>query len=243
VPVRPHTENLCNCKETAPDRIGHVPSNLASIKLRYALEPYYYSLAHRAWLEGEPVFPSMDYYYRDAELKGRGDLKMIGSELMSVGAAGAGAVEAQLYLPAGDWYDVRSNSVLPSTGEYLTLPLYTGKLLQLPLFAKDGAIVPMSEGLHVFGSKRNSFDWYDDDGVSTAYQRGEYDHVAVTVDGDAVTIERKRGELMPKRLIWMRDSPVTKVTVDGVETAFDADGRIVSVPLDASSERTKIEVE
>jgi hypothetical protein len=41
----------------------------------------------------------------------------------------------------------------------------------------------------------------------------------------------------------MRDSPVTKVTVGGVETAFDVDGRIVSVPLDASSERTKIEVE
>src|SRR5262249_23094964 len=27
VPLRPHTENLCNCKQTAPDRIGDLASN------------------------------------------------------------------------------------------------------------------------------------------------------------------------------------------------------------------------
>ena len=37
VPGRPHTENLCNCKETAPDRIGHRASNLANV--RRALRP------------------------------------------------------------------------------------------------------------------------------------------------------------------------------------------------------------
>jgi alpha-glucosidase len=39
VTVRPHTENLCNCKETAPDRMGDVASNLANIELRYDLLP------------------------------------------------------------------------------------------------------------------------------------------------------------------------------------------------------------
>ena len=39
VPVRPHTENLCNCKETAPDRVGDLESNRANIRLRYALNP------------------------------------------------------------------------------------------------------------------------------------------------------------------------------------------------------------
>jgi hypothetical protein len=34
LPVRPHTENLCNCKETAPDRIGDLPSNRENLKLR-----------------------------------------------------------------------------------------------------------------------------------------------------------------------------------------------------------------
>jgi hypothetical protein len=101
----------------------------------------------------------------------------------------------------------------------------------------------MADGLHVFGSQRNSFDWYHDDGVSTAYQRGEYDHLSVEIDGDAVTIERKRGDLTPKRLIWVRDKPVTRVTVDGVETGFEADGRTISVPLGPFGEQTTVEVD
>ena len=244
VPVRPHTENLCNCKETAPDRIGDVPSNLANIRLRYQLLPYYYSLAHRAWLTGEPVFPSLDYYFADPEVKGVGDAKMIGSELVSAAVAAPGAIEVQLFLPKGNWYDLRSNSVLASTGEYLTEALYVADRLQLPLFARDGAIVPMDDGLHVFGTAKNSFDWYDDDGTTTAYQRGEVEQLHVELDGSAVTISRAKGSvLQPKQLVWMRDSVATTVRVDGVEVPFGADGRTVTVPLNTLSDTTKIEVE
>jgi alpha-glucosidase len=52
VPVRPHTENLCNCKQTAPNRIGHLESNSENVLLRQSLTPYYYSLAFEAWLSG-----------------------------------------------------------------------------------------------------------------------------------------------------------------------------------------------
>jgi alpha-glucosidase len=243
VPVRPHTENLCNCKETAPDRIGDVASNLANIELRYALAPYYYSLAYRAWLDGEPVFPSLDYYYDDAEAKGAGDIKMIGSELLSVGVAGAGAQEARLYLPAGDWYDWRLQSVVTSTGEYVTRPLYAANLLQLPLYARDGAIVPMADGvLRVFGSAANSFDWYDDDGISTAYQRGEYDHLAIAVDGGNLTFTRERGGLAPKSLVWTRAAPVTEVRIDGSTVPFTQDRMTITVALPVFADTLTVEL-
>ena len=45
VPVRPHTFNLARNNETAPDRVGDFKSNLANIRRRYELGPYYYSLA------------------------------------------------------------------------------------------------------------------------------------------------------------------------------------------------------
>lgn len=57
IPLRPHTENLCNCFETTPDSIGNVASNRANIRQRYELTPYYYSLAHQANQTGEPVIP------------------------------------------------------------------------------------------------------------------------------------------------------------------------------------------
>ncbi len=50
------------CYETAPDHIGDKASNLANLRLRCALGPYLYSLAHRAWLNAEPVAPPLVYY-------------------------------------------------------------------------------------------------------------------------------------------------------------------------------------
>lgn len=44
VPGRPHTLNLCDCNQTAPDRIGDVPSNFENVRLRYRLIPYPHAL-------------------------------------------------------------------------------------------------------------------------------------------------------------------------------------------------------
>src|SRR5690606_5245119 len=62
VPLRPHSWNLDRARSTSPVKRGHRQSNLANIKQRYELLPYYYSLAYRAWLTGEPVFPPAFFY-------------------------------------------------------------------------------------------------------------------------------------------------------------------------------------
>jgi alpha-glucosidase len=243
VPVRPHTENLCNCKETAPDRIGDVASNLANIRMRYALEPYYYSLSHRAWLEGEPVFPSLDYYFEDEAARGLGHVKMIGSELVAAAVAAPGAREVTLYLPAGDWYDFRTGAVTHSGGEAITLATQAGDLFQLPILAKDGAIVPMADGvIRVFGSVRNSFSWYDDDGVTTAYQRGGYDQLSVALDGGRLTLVRERGDLAPATLVWTRPDPATEVRIEGNAVPFTQEGTTLTVSLPAFEANLTIEV-
>jgi alpha-glucosidase (family GH31 glycosyl hydrolase) len=242
VPVRPHTENLCNCKETAPDRIGDVASNLANITLRYALEPYYYSLAHRAWLDGEPVFPSLDYYYDEDAAKGLGHEKMIGSELVSAAVATPGATEVSLYLPAGDWYDLRTGHITRSDSHTFEFPVYVDGRFTLPVFARDGAIIPMADGvLRVFGSEPNHFDWYDDEGVSTAYQRGEYDHIAIDLQGDGLTLTRERGDLAPRTLQWTSDREVSKVLIDQNVVSFTQDGPTITVALPAFDETLTIE--
>jgi alpha-glucosidase (family GH31 glycosyl hydrolase) len=243
VPVRPHTENLCNCKETAPDRIGDVASSLASIRLRYALEPYYYSLAHRAWLDGEPVFPSLDYHYPDDPAsKALGHVKMIGSELVAAAVATPGATDVAVYLPAGDWYDLRTGAITRSDSHTFTVPVYIDGRFQLPVFARDGAIVPMTDGvLHVFGSEANRFDWYDDDGASTAYQRGAYDHLAAELDGDSLTLTHDRGDLVPRTLLWTRDEPVTEVFIDQNPVPFSQNESTITLALPDFDDSVTIE--
>jgi alpha-glucosidase len=222
VPVRAHTENLCNCKETAPDRIGDLESNLASIRLRYALSPYLYSLGHRAWLYGEPVFPPLVYYYQsDLAVRDLSDEKLLGADLLVAQAAGYGLRERQVYLPAGDWVDYYTNTLIHSTGQQLgPFPLYREGRFQLPLFARAGALIPQmhvdDQTMNVLGMRSDgtvrdelivrvyagpaatSFTLYEDDGATTAYQAGAVRTTLLSQQqagqGETVTIAASEGD-------------------------------------------------
>jgi alpha-glucosidase (family GH31 glycosyl hydrolase) len=144
VPARAHTMNLCNCYETAPDRMGDLQSNLANVRQRYELSPYLYSLAHRAYLYGEPVFPSLVFYYpEDPNVREMGGEKLIGRDLLVAPVAAEGEKEHRVYLPAGEWVNYQSDEWVSSAGEWVgPLPLYVDKQYKLPLFARAGAIIP-----------------------------------------------------------------------------------------------------
>lgn len=198
VPVRPHTENLCNCKETAPDRVGDTASNLANLRLRYALTPYLYSLAHRAYLYGEPTVPPLVYYYQfDANTRLISDETLLGRDLLLATIAELGAQKRDVYLPAGTWVNVYSGEWFDSPqGMWLRdVSAVEDGFFRLPLFARAGALIPLAPvddltlnatGLRADGSTRDelilrvyaspeftSFTLYEDDGVTTAYQQGE----------------------------------------------------------------------
>lgn len=196
VPVRPHTENLCNCAQTSPDQIGDVASNLANIRQRYELTPYYYSLAHRAYLYGEPVVPPLVYYYQnDPNVREMGNEKLIGRDLLVGIVAGAGERQRNVYLPAGDWINYHTNEWYHSSGQwYNDIPLYVNGNFRLPAFARAGAIIPKmfvdDKTMNTLGRRTDSssrdelivrvyssttassFTLYEDDGATTAYQSG-----------------------------------------------------------------------
>jgi alpha-glucosidase len=196
VPVRPHTENLCNCKETAPDRVGDMPSNLANLRLRYQLIPYLYSLAHRAHVFGEPTVPPLVYYYQDdPNVRLISDEKMIGRDLLVGTIAQQGVNQRDVYLPAGKWINFRTGEWIDSAGQWLEgISAIQDGAFMLPLFARAGAIIPMmyvdentlnslgerSDGeLHnelvvrIYPDDRETaFDLYEDDGYSIAYLDG-----------------------------------------------------------------------
>ncbi len=221
VPVRPHTENLCNCKETAPDRIGDVKSNLANLRLRYALSPYLYSLAHQASLTGDPVIPPLVYYYQDdTAARTIADEKLIGQDLLVAAIPSLGAESRDVYLPAGSWVNFYTNEWIDSKGEQLkNVSAIQNGLFQLPLFARAGAIIPMmfvdEHTLNILGLRdddathdeliarvyaspdASSFTLYEDDGQTIAYQQGQVRttllHQQLADQIETVTIEAADG--------------------------------------------------
>ncbi len=196
VPVRPHTENLCNCKETAPDRVGDRLSNLANVRLRYELLPYFYSLAHLAYWKAEPVSPALVFYYQeDPNVRSLADEKLIGRSLLAAPVTKVGEFSRRVYLPAGAWINYHSLEWIDSQGEWLenVSTQYDG-LFRVPLFVRAGSILPLMYVdeqtkntlgkrldqekhdeliMRVFPSpEATSFTIYEDDGQTIAYQRG-----------------------------------------------------------------------
>ena len=195
-PVRPHTENLCNCLEVSPDSIGDVASNRENIRQRYELAPYYYSLAHRASALGEPIVPPLVFNYQnDQNVREMGHQKMIGKDIIVGVVAGAGERQRDVYLPAGQWVDYHSNEITTSAGQWIKdVPLYRDGVFTLPAYVRAGAIIPKlfvdAETMNIMGARsdgttRNeliarvyasatpsAFTVYDDDGTSTACQGG-----------------------------------------------------------------------
>ncbi|HWI40902.1 MAG TPA: TIM-barrel domain-containing protein, partial [Verrucomicrobiae bacterium] len=172
IPLRPHGWAYSGEIPTfGPDRQGHRESNRANLLQRYELFPYVYSLAHRAWRFGEPIFPPLVYHFQtDPKVRTMGNQKMIGADLVYGVVVGFGSTERRMYLPAGEWVNYNTHQWFSSRGEETPeLPLYMpryvrdlpqhgatpqqktaylergpeGLALTLPLFARAGAIIPV----------------------------------------------------------------------------------------------------
>jgi alpha-glucosidase (family GH31 glycosyl hydrolase) len=215
VPGRPHTLNLCGCNQTAPDRIGDVPSNLANVRLRYRLIPYVYSLAHRAYRYGEPVFPPLVLYYQDdPNVAQMGDEKLLGRDLLVATSSTDGQSARDVYLPRGIWINYHTNEWVSSNGEWLrSLPLRVDGVFTLPLFARAGAIIPEmyvdEQTMNALGKRQDGsthdelivrvyadetpsqFTLYEDDGVTTAYEHGAVRTTVISQQrsGDVVMVD------------------------------------------------------
>lgn len=148
VPVRPHTDNSFQTAlryETAPNLVGDPRSNRENLRQRYELIPYYYSLAYRAHLFGEPVFPPLVYYYEDdAALRAIGHEKLLGRDLLVGVVARHGEYARDVYLPKGRWANFHTRDWFETTGEWIRdVPAYLDGIFRLPAFARAGAILPM----------------------------------------------------------------------------------------------------
>ncbi|ANH82226.1 ABC transporter substrate-binding protein [Niabella ginsenosidivorans] len=181
--------------------------------LRMRMMPYWYSEFAKYHFEGTPVFRGMSLEpgfestatgsvkanleenpYLEAVSKEVKDQYMAGEYLL-VAPLFAGQQNRKVILPKGNWYDFYTGAYA-GNGEVITA---TPGIEKIPVYVKDGAIIPMmAPMLHapkkgeqvdleirVYGTKPGSYKLYDDDGVTMDYEKGRFDWRTVTVAKEA----------------------------------------------------------
>ncbi|MCJ7447622.1 MAG: DUF5110 domain-containing protein [Bacteroidales bacterium] len=186
--------------------------------LRMQLMPYLYTEFARYHFEGIPPFRGMNLEpgfsikskaelknknldenpYAEAVMKEIKDQYMTGEYLL-VAPLFSGQTTREVILPEGKWYDFYTGEYA-GDGEVIKV---TPGLDKIPVYVKDGGIIPMMQPmLHApasgqkfdleiryYGSKQGYYRLYDDDGETFDYEKGIYSWREIKVTPD------KKGKL------------------------------------------------
>ena len=182
------------------------------IQLRTRLLPYIYTAFYEYNQKGIPPFRAMvleDGYETEEVLTGGElfdsgnpyaekrrievtDQYMMGPSIL-VAPVFTGQTERKVQLPQGNWYDFYTGELV---GKEDNILIQT-KLEQIPMFVKDGAIIPMMPPVNNlslaknlplevrhYGQKENAYFLYDDDGETFDYENGEFAQTELRVERD-----------------------------------------------------------
>ena len=221
-----------------------------TIRLRYRLIPYIYSLAGMAWLEDRMMIrPLLADFAKDPGAAGEAGAFLLGRSLlvfpvtrpMQVLPDGKTKQEEETwncYLPAGtDWYDLYTGRKYPG-GEETAAP---APLDRIPVFVRAGSILPMEEGLtyaqeilssplqlRIYPGENGSFDYYEDAGDGYAYEQGEYNRIRFSWDDERRTL---RIEAAQHRFPGGIAGRTCEVICQEQKKTFIYDGREITITL------------
>lgn len=166
---------------------------------RYKMLPYNYTLSYRQAKYGEPlVYPLYYQYSNDIEAAKTENEFMWGEAVLVAPVLEKNATERKVYLPAGDWYYLNSNTRFTGAD---TLNIKV-QLEDIPVFAKAGSIIPYANSAELTTTKSfgndSSLTWhyysattpseyilYEDDGESkNALSTAQYELITIKVIPD-----------------------------------------------------------
>lgn len=164
------------------------------IELRYQLLPYLKSLFVEASRTGAPIMRPLFWHHQDdPTAAGISDQFLLGRNLLVAPVTKQGAEARSVYLPEGEWCEFWSGQRIPGRQHILT----PAPIQYLPLFVRAGAVIPFRSvqqhtgekplheiTLHVWPGGMDSFTWREDDGVSQAFERGEFSERSVMVSAN-----------------------------------------------------------
>jgi len=167
------------------------------IHFRYRLIPLLYTLLFRAAQTGEPIIRPLVYHFPDDPRCHTESFDfLLGDSLLVASVLEPGARTRRVYLPAGvDWLDFYTGTYYHG-GQEIDID---APIERIPLLVRAGGIIPMGRVMQHVGAQpddlreaflfpgetgQTRFTWVEDDGVSMAYQNGEFTTVTVLLDAD-----------------------------------------------------------
>ncbi len=170
-----------------------------AILLRYRMTPYLYSAEYEASCTGAPIMRALVYEFQnDKNVYDDSFTFMFGRDILVANVLEPGAKTRKVYLPAGcKWYDINDNFTCYEGGRTIELPV---TLASIPMFLREGAIVPTSDNqlmcmardhvtdlhLTLAPGVDSSYTLYDDDGVTNGFKKGVSRKTKITMTGKSV---------------------------------------------------------
>ncbi|HET6552422.1 MAG TPA: TIM-barrel domain-containing protein [Dyella sp.] len=157
-----------------------------AIRLRYSLIPYIYGYEYQNHVTGVGLVRPLQFAYPDDPAqRDRVDAWMFGDYLLVSPVVEQGQTSKRLKLPKGHWigwFDGKSYE----GGREVTLAVDAKSWGDIPLFVREGAIIPQQPVMDYVGQQpvtaldvqvfpadsESRFDVYDDDGETYAYETG-----------------------------------------------------------------------
>lgn len=242
-----------------PESIFHAARD--AMRLRYELIPYIYTMARKCYDTSLPLcrplyyeWPDLDAAYQHPGQYLFGDDLLVAPVCSPIDAA-LGCAAVKVWIPPGRWrHWFTGRSYEGPRLAHLPVPLD-----EIPLFAREGAIIPAMPRvtrsdqhpvaplvLHLFPGDNGRTRVYEDDGISGAYQKNEcaWTPVAMTrgslaaVDARAANFDPYHGTVLnvdigpvEGRFAGMSDERVYELRVHGVPPpdAVTAAGRAIKL--------------
>ena len=159
------------------------------LELRYQMLPYIYSTIEQAHRSGLPPMRALWLANpKDEKALQIEDQYMWGDHVLVAPVLEKGATQRKVYLPAGEWWDFWNHQRAKSDhGREVAREV---DLATIPLYLRAGAILPFGPvrqyatepseqpfTLRIYPGADGQFSWYQDDGISFAYQQGHFSRV------------------------------------------------------------------
>lgn len=190
-----------NCRGEFLDDGGVFEGKLRKIfELRMMLLPYFYSAFAEYMRTGLPPFRALPFDFPDdRETYAIQDEYMCGPDLLYAPMTHK-RKSRSVYLPAGKWFNFFTGELYEGGRRYE----FTPGLEDMLIFARENSMIPVAEPLQYvaddavfkitpkkFGDGDAVCRLFEDDGLTYAYERGEYNIVTISCSGGGCTVTRE----------------------------------------------------